>query len=115
MNEVKMREIKFRLWNTVRKKIEYSGMVFLGNKIIQDKYNIVMQFTSLKDKNGKEIYEGDILQDDEGNQQIVEFNTFIDGDGYASSGYTFRNLLSFDDTENIEIIGNIYENLELIK
>jgi len=78
---------------------------------------IIMQYTGLKDKNGKEIYEGDIVkyQYDEGdgfrwNTEIITWMDNLTGwfpivVGYHS-GFSMKDL---------EIIGNIYENPELLK
>ncbi len=65
----KMREIKFRAWDKVEKQmitknfgnfINFNGTVF-HNGMKQGDWTL-MQYTGLKDKNGKEIYEGDIVQ-----------------------------------------------------
>lgn len=65
-----MREIKFRAWSEALKKMDYSplnavtfdGRVMFGNADITGFHSLLMQYTGLKDKNGKEIYEGDILE-----------------------------------------------------
>ena len=103
------RELKFRLWNTVRKDMNYDGgMQMLGNKLIQDEHNILMQFTGLKDKQGKEIYEGD----------IVIFKNDICKIEFWMSEFIMRDKLgggySLYLEDDIEVIGNIYENPELL-
>lgn len=89
---------------------EYSG------SIIDDA--ILMQSTGLKDKNGKEIFEGDIL-DYKGRKALVRWHG-----SYASFIYRFVDELQKRKTEwkplylaymKCEIIGNIYENLELLE
>ena len=56
-----MREIKFRVWNTNLKKWVHP-CVDITNSFNHDTPNKIMQYTGLTDKNGKEIYEGDILK-----------------------------------------------------
>lgn len=69
----------------------------------------IMQFTGLKDKNGKEIYEGDIVRC---NEQFVEQVVFLNG-GFQTTqdGETFK--VSAWGWDTMEVIGNIYENPEL--
>jgi len=63
------REIKFRIYDPVEKRMDYSPETFTGwlnDNFVFDGYAdgeepVVMQYTGLKDKNGKEIYEGDII------------------------------------------------------
>ena len=149
------REIKFRAWHKDEKlmckatNINEEGAFLFGVKpgkeqvIIEFKIVIpaddkgrfceyqkieLMQYTGLKDKNGKEIYEGD----------IVRFNEFYEGDykqrggvavivwdeeGHSvcqvdkEDGEEFYICSTWDLSKNYggEIIGNIYENPELIK
>lgn len=76
----------------------------------------VGEFTGLPDRNGKEIYEGDviknILNDGTVNRDIVEWNNkmfrFVIRDIKDSVSW------GFDDTNNFEVIGNVFENPELI-
>ena len=75
----------------------------------------VMQFTGLQDKNGRDIYEGDIIEYGEYGQEVVEWAYGTDGDGYGVSGFAFNNEV---DRENASyggtVIGNVYENPELL-
>lgn len=84
------------------------------------------QYTGLKDKNGKEIYKGDIVElvntyKGMNTKSIVEID-FIDftfagkwAEEYSPSGYVYNPLDSYNfPTVTIEVIGNIYENPELL-
>jgi len=98
-----MREIKFRAWNNAEKKM------YPEVEDIRERYEIyLMQYTGLKDKNGQEIYEGDILKFNTkgGNEMIYEVKWR--GKGFKPT------RMSEDNQEEIEIIGNIYENPELL-
>lgn len=87
-------------------------------EIFEDEDFILMQYTGLKDKNGKEIYEGDILNN--GNGPVYVFwneNYQAFWVGYDSEESEKQYYASTSDfcTEADEIIGNIYENPELLK
>lgn len=127
-----MREIKFRAWSTKEMKwllgYEYENlggfsmfgevMAFgeytkmLGSYSIEDWDKIIlMQYTELKDRNGKEIYEGDIIKKDNGVWGVIvwkspSFEVTVSAD--QSSLYTKEFI------ENSIVIGNIYENAELL-
>jgi uncharacterized phage protein (TIGR01671 family) len=124
-----MREIKFRAWDKETQSILNSneGSNFdievnaQGDLIFMAKDNfrkvIPMQFTGLLDKNGKEIYEGDIVK----GIHFEEIDTGIGLDKLSMDTNRFE--VKWDDfcygwnlygSEEFEIIGNIYENPDLL-
>ena len=123
-----MRQIKFRAWDKNNKKMIFSNdMQKLEIGIyIQDFNQELMQFTGLKDKNGKEIYEGDIVKISnksykiEWNQLHCSWGLFglkggmerdITADWINDDGTTPKRW----EVKYYEVIGNIYENPELIE
>ena len=127
-----MREYKFRAWDETEKHMYNWENLFNQNlKNIftipeQCGYNI-MQYTGLHDKNGKEIYEGDIIEFSY-DMFVGNFDTFIakgkivfeDGAFYVEIFENERTtegeayLLYSINLDTIEVIGNIYENKELL-
>jgi len=113
------REIKFRVWSTFHDKKEFIYLNKFTSKDLKSCDNWkVMQYAGLKDKNGKEIYEGDVVRiwadpkDYNGYKGhnyigVVEWDEFILG-FILSDGHGLK------DFEFIEIVGNIYENPELL-
>ena len=116
-----MREIKFKTWNKEKKEMskpfniigfEYDGY-YLENSIF-------LEFIGLKDSEGKEVCDGDIIQVRKDSMwvnpkpDVVEW----DDDMAGFSPFIMKGDESYSgewDAENFKIIGNIYENPELIK
>ncbi len=122
------REIKFRAWDIDRKTMIYDAIVLESNLMkrrasLDNSKNVVwLQYTGLKDKNGKEIYEGDIVRTQNGNiREIVFKDTAFHVIGKDDSGkevthpFYFQCILRKDGIVDLEIIGNIYENPDLLK
>lgn len=139
-----MRDIKFRVWDNQHNKMT---QCFDLNDFANDQDgefgngefsigwydykrsppmvdNIIMQYTGLKDKNGKEIYEGDIIQygsykaaeviySDYLTSFCLKFNDGKDGIYARALGQCNKRLKYID--EDVEILGNIYEHPELLK
>lgn len=122
-----MREIKFRAWHKEEKIMgEVLGIDILHKEIFFSNENVdcyehtdfkdieLMQYTWLKDMMEKEIYEGDIVTLHNGKYKVI-FNTeearFVLRDDEFEMNIPFIN----NNNKRMEVIGNIYENPELIK
>lgn len=127
---------KYRAWDSTKKEmfkdtfaITESGQVVVVEQefvtsipdyVFVD-HLVIMQSTGLHDKNGKEVFEGDILGIDT-DEEIVNVNIFWDSKHalfmFESKKYNEEELLAElveDNTYPFEIIGNIYENPELLE
>ncbi len=130
-----MRQLKFRVWNTLKRTFESSSDIAInGNGILlitktgyyKDFINvnyissceeyIIQQYTGFTDRNGKDVYEGDIFRS-EGAYKWAAVE-FMDGKFVvALMGARVYDLCElFEvDYDKPEVIGNIFENTELLK
>lgn len=116
-----MREIKFRAWDKINKDMfNVESINFQESRVYKDTVSYrefnnvdIMQYTGLKDKNGKEIYEGDIVTLHNGKYKVI-FNSkesrFVLRDDEFEMNIPFTN----NNNKRMEIVGNIYENPELM-
>lgn len=111
-----MRDIKFRAWDRKENRWIYftlpDNLFNLDLEYHQKRdFEHWTEFTGLKDKNGKEVYEGDIVIGKE-HTGAVEWQT--DGWIIHQNGKGYQGLCDWG-IEKLEILGNIYENPELLK
>lgn len=108
-----MREIKFRAWH---EDLRLMANVALLDPSVQN--STLMQYTGLKDKNGKEIYEGDVVSNPYMYSGVVRFGVVDTGCGCCPT-LAPQFFIDTEDgpeplDESPEVIGNIYENPELL-
>jgi len=127
-----MREIKFRAWDNDNKimvdvyEMEWmegklwatciphfettSGL--LRKRVLCTSTNPILQYTGLKDKNGKEIYEGDIYKQIWKGEQVIGVITYGDMARFWLKPYDHYSIGEIKITG--EVIGNVWENPELV-
>lgn len=110
---------RFRVWDDIHREMQNLEDVDVNPFNISDySQNNIMQCTGLKDKSGKLIYEGDIIykKGDKTWDKRKMYSKVIFDDMYASFDISNENGCHRMPTNsnNIEIIGNIYENQELL-
>lgn len=128
-----MKCVKFRAWDNVKNKMYFVGeeddLVFsfdstgiTATAITEPEYEFktlhhlkYMQYVGLKDKNNNEIYEGDIVNVNQyGGTPKYETVTFYTHAGFGGV-YPFTDSGHHWSAKNCDIVGNIYQNAELIK
>ena len=124
---MKNRELKFRAWDTLTDDwydgtleidFDWGGIVNEAVDLmnLEEGRYIVMQYTGLKDKNGKEIYEGDILRTGTDKDMVVGWSERFASFVIHREGWAFQHWFGEAcDPEDCEVIGNIYEHPELLK
>ena len=137
-----MREIKFRAWNKEEKRMYWNVQAAYDTlhchnvpddskdcdclalthdfspcsfgSVLSDENYVVMQFTGLKDKNGREIYEGDIVVECSTSHRCdPEVVVYMENEWCEDGFYT--GYLFWSGSRNYEVMGNIYENPKLAK
>ena len=123
-----MRELKVRAWYKPYKQMcQVESLRFDGNgvytavlieesfydrRLVEADEIVIEQFTELKDKNGTDIYEGDILIDDTGEPVEYWVVKFADGGFVGECAGVAESLF---ELTNLEVVGNIHEDSELVE
>ena len=123
--EQNKREIKFRVWDKQEQEMLYSDSELIknfdifsgwwfeeGKESVDRERMVLMQFIGLKDKRGNDIYEGDIVTFyDDGSFYCIQYDS---ENAEFNCGDTRNNPLVKHNEDGFEIVGNLYENSNLL-
>jgi uncharacterized phage protein (TIGR01671 family) len=119
------RQFKFRIWDKLQRNeqllVDNLGKIFVideacgqANEADDQENYVIRQYTGLKDKNGKEIYEGDILKWHEGENNLSE--VIFQNGSFMVRGINWGAFWYLSDYCDVyTCFGNIFENPELLK